>query len=25
MYEQMGKRLAEDGYTRPASRELVSK
>src|SRR5580698_3791632 len=25
MYEQMGKRLAEDGYTRPATRELVSK
>ena len=25
MYEQMGKRLAEDGYTRPATRELVTK
>ena len=25
MYEEMGKRLAEDGYTRPATRELVSK
>jgi uncharacterized peroxidase-related enzyme len=25
MYEEMGRRLAEDGYTRPATRELVSK
>jgi uncharacterized peroxidase-related enzyme len=25
MYEEMGRRLAEEGYTRPASRELVSK
>jgi uncharacterized peroxidase-related enzyme len=25
IYEQMGQRLAEDGYTRPSSRELVTK